>query len=253
MFLPKMESYSQRLQDLIDISFSQQIDYENSIDWKQSITIPNEINLKTYIDMVSQLYYAEEATISIIAKIINQVPDLQAKQYLCTQAIDEAKHSQVYKKYLNILGDIAPINESLKHVLDEGLSWNGNYCASIIALNVIMEGEAIKQQQKRIETLPCKLFNQINTLIIRDEARHAAFGKIYMKQKLPELCSEEKHKILAWICSLWSHWTASNKGRYSIDGGNILRTADVELEHRWNEQMMTLKNIGLEIHENPIF
>lgn len=248
MFQPKNEVQFERLQNLIDISFREQWDPQDAIDWEQEIKIPLGINDKIYVDMVSQLYYAEEATISIIATLLATVPDLHAKQYLCTQAMDEARHAQVYKRYLQKLGDIAPINESLKYVLEKGLSWKGNYCAAIVALNVVMEGEAVSQQQKRIDTLPCPLFQNINKTIIRDEARHAAFGKVYMKEKLPSLAVDDKLEIYEWIKDLWGHWAIANQGRYSIDGSEILRTEKTELNDRWQFQRDVFKKIGLITH-----
>lgn len=245
MFDLQAKQKSLALQALIDNAFKEQWAPESKIDFNQDVVVPNGIDGRTYIDMVSQLFYAEEATISIIGKMLNTVPDFQAKQYLCTQAIDEARHAQIYKSYLEKLGDIAPINEGLKSVLESGLNWQGSYCGSVVALNIVMEGEALQQQSKRIETLPCPLFKQINQAIIRDEARHAAFGRVYMREKLPLLCNDEKVEIVGWIKSLWGGWARANEGRYAIDGASILRTEGIELDQHWQFQAKIFKDIGL--------
>ena len=245
MFTPHQENYSDRLQRLIDIAQKEQWSPAEKIDWSLEVKIPQEINDKTYIDMVSQLYYAEEATIHIIGQLLQKVPDFQARQYLCTQAMDEARHTHVYRKYLEKLGDIAPINEGLRIVLESGLNWQGTFCGTIVALNVVMEGEAVNQQTKRIDTLPCPLFQQINRSIIQDEYRHSAFGRLYMKDKLPDVGSEEKQAIFNWVKKLWVLWAGANEGRYAIDGADILRTEKHELDSRWQQQAHILNQIGL--------
>jgi ribonucleotide reductase beta subunit family protein with ferritin-like domain len=237
--------YIERLESLINISFKEQWSPEEKIDWNLPIIIPKEIPEKIYIDMVSQLYYAEEATIYILGGLLQSVPDLQAKQYLCTQAIDESRHSKTYQKYLEKLGDIAPINENLKAIFSTDLNNQHGYLGTIIALNVIMEGEALNQQRKRTTSLPCPLFKKINESIVKDEARHAAFGKIYMREKLTQCDKETKQNIYHWIKKLWGLWVLANQGRYIINGAEILRTENTELNDRWVEQKKILSSIGL--------
>ena len=245
MFTPKQEHFLPKLQTLIDNSYKEQWSPVDKINWSENLVLPDGIPSATYIDMVSQLYYAEEATIQILARLMQDVPDFQAKQYLCTQSIDEARHAQVYRKYLEKLGDVAPINEGLRLVLENGIHWKGTFCGTIVALNVVMEGEALNQQNKRIQTLPCPLFKNINSAIIRDEARHSAFGRIYMKEKLQAVGIEEKDAIYTWIKELWKLWGKANEGRYSIDNAELLRTEKNELGNRWIYQEKIFADIGL--------
>lgn len=245
MMFSTVETRSKRLQGLIVDSFKEQWSPEDKIIWDQTVKLPDGIDKRTYVDMVSQLYYAEEATIHIIGSMLQQIPDFQARQYLCTQAIDEARHAEIYRRYLEILGDIAPINEGLKSVLSSGINLNHGYCGSVVALNVVMEGEAINQQKKRIQTLPCPLFKQINEAIIRDEARHSAFGKIYMKMKLSTLDEDERQAIYQHVSKLWYLWASANEGRYFIDGAEILRTESGEIDQRWKHQEKMFRYIGL--------
>lgn len=245
MYTPKTEYVSERLSKLIEIANSSQWSPDTAIDWKTEIVLPKEVDTGIYIDMVSQLYYAEEATINLLGRLIQFVPDLQAKQYLCTQAVEEARHLQVYHRYLEKLGDISPINDGLKILLDKGNNWNGSLFALILALNVLMEGEAINQQNLRIKTLPCPLFCQINKTIVRDEARHTAFGKIYLKDKLPLVNAEEKYQIVSWLKNLWQLWTKANEGRYMADGGDILKVKKTDFPDRWGQQVEILSKIGL--------
>jgi ribonucleotide reductase beta subunit family protein with ferritin-like domain len=244
MFNPANELNLERLKQLTNIAYKNQWAPDDQINWDEDIIIPTGISKNTYIDMVSQLYYAEEATIRLLGEMLIKVPDLQAKQYLCTQAMDEARHADVYKRYLEKLGDIAPMNSALKSVFEAGFNSNHSYHRLVVALNIVMEGEALNQQYKRIETLPCPLFVQINKSIVRDESRHAAFGKIYMREKVKELSSNEKAEIFEWIKTLWFLWNKANQGRYTIEGSEILQTNMDELDERWQYQLKTFKELG---------
>ena len=82
-------------------------------------------------------------------------------------------------------------------------------------------------------------------MIIRDEYRHAAFGRIYMRDKLIDLPNDERLEILSWIKNLWQLWASANKGRYTIDGAEILQTEKDELNERWQQQKKIFINIGL--------
>ncbi len=250
VFQPHREIYLSRLESLISNAFAGQWAPDKDIDWSLPVVVPKQVPLSAYIDMVSQLYYAEEATIALLGEMMQTLPDFQARQYVSTQAIDEARHARTYRAYLERLGDVAPINEGLRAVLESGLAWSGSYCGQVVALNVLMEGQAIEQQHKRIETLPCPLFRKINEAIIRDEARHCAFGKVYMKHKLPELPEEERVEIYKWIGSLWQFWNQANQGRYNVEGGEILITDQVDLSDRWLKLASVFVEIGL-IPENP--
>lgn len=243
MFDPGKELSMERLKQLINIAYKSQWSPDEQINWDEEIVVPPGINKSTYVDMVSQLYYAEEATIRLLGEMIIKVPDLQAKQYLCTQAIDEARHADVYKRYLEKLGEIAPMNSALKSVFEAGFNSNHSYHSLVVALNIVMEGEALNQQYKRIETLPCPLFIQINKAIVRDESRHAAFGKIYMREKVKELSKEEKAEIFEWIKTLWFLWNKANQGRYTIEGSEILQTTFSELDTRWQYQMKIFQEL----------
>ena len=147
------------------------------------------------------------------------------------------------KRYLEKLGEIAPMNSALKSVFEAGFNSDRSYHSLVVALNIVMEGEALNQQHKRIETLPCPLFAQINKAIVRDESRHAAFGKIYMREKVKELSRDEKSEIFEWIKTLWFLWNKANQGRYTIEGSEILQTKSDELDDRWQYQMKIFQEL----------
>ena len=223
------------------------------IDWNRPIALPPNLPAGVYVDMVSQLYYSEQASIEVLGRLICSLPEFQARMYLSTQAADEARHAQGYRMYLHKLGDIAPIDPSLRSLFERALAYEGPAFGLVVAMNLVMEHEALAQQRKRIETLPCPVFRDLNRAIIRDEARHAAFGVLYLTTTLRSVSAEEKEEVLAWIQDLWHLWVAANKGRYESEAAAVLRLGGEELSSRWGSVTDQLKKVGLlgEVHADP--
>ena len=60
------------------------------------------------------------------AKIVNTVPQIDSKYYAATQVIDEARHVEVYSRYLHDKLELTyPINPNLRQLLIHGLRTAG--------------------------------------------------------------------------------------------------------------------------------
>ena len=237
--------YSDRLEKLICKAQNQQWAADTGVNWNQTPVIPDGVGVDVYLDMMSQLYHAEIYVVEFCARLVTMVPDLQAKRFLATQMHDEARHVQAYARYIQLFGDILPINEKLRSLFDGALAWQGSYLGWIVAVNVLLEGEALNQQNMRIRTLPCPIFKEMYSRITIDESRHTAFGIVYLTDKVPALEAAERNAIVAWVSSLWKGWERANEGRYSEESARVLRTSSEELRSRFGEQLKTLKKIGL--------
>ena len=232
---------------LINQSYDSCWSIEKDIDWNQEIIIPDGVSKDTYMDMVSQLYYTEVFIINIAAKLIEQIDDLQAKQYITTQLSDETRHALVYEKYLLKFGEILPINSYIENIFNFCLNFKGHYSALLLALNVVMEGEAVGQQKLRVRTLPCPLFKQINTYIIKDEARHATFGLLYMLDIVKTLSEDHKSEIKEFIRSIWSKWDEANENRYEDEETPVLQTTNEELSRRYSDMIKRVSQVGIQL------
>lgn len=245
MFEPHQEPQLESIDKLCNHAQAARWSVEDRIDWQAEVQLPPDVPAASYVDMVSQLYYAEEATLQVCARMVRELPELTAKRYVCTQMADESRHIQAYQRYLARLGDIAPVNERLKSLFVAALESKGDPTALVVALNLVMENEAMDQQKRRIDTLPCPLFSQINRAILVDEARHSAFGTLYLRGKLPLLQEEQRHAITAWIESLWGGWMHANDGRYTDEGARVLAVRPQELSASWGGHQRRFRALGL--------
>ena len=194
--------------------------------------------------MVSQLYHAEVAAMRMCRRLQHELPEPEAKRFLETQRIDELRHVEAYRAYLERLGDIAPINEAMATALEGGLAWTGSYHGATVAFHIVLEGEAVKLQQELSAMFPCPLFRQINARVALDEARHVAFGKIYLPDKLKALPWDERLAIYRWVKELWHVCADANHGCRGA-GSAIIRPGRHRLEERWLKRRQTLIDSGL--------
>ena len=63
----------------------------------------------------SQFMHGEQGALICTAKIVQTVPDIDSKFYAATQVIDEARHVEVYSRYLHEkIGLVYPLNANLQ-------------------------------------------------------------------------------------------------------------------------------------------
>ena len=112
------------------------------------------------------------------------VPDIEGKLYAATQVMDEARHVEVFNKYLNRLDKTYPMDPALKAVIDAVLapdSWK----AKCVGMQVLVESVAMGTFRTMMKASADDLLRDIVTLTARDEARHVAFGIISMNHEIP--------------------------------------------------------------------
>ena len=91
----------------------------------------------------SQFMHGEQGALICTAKIVQTVPDIDSKFYAATQVIDEARHVEVYSRYLHEkLQLVYPLNANLRSLLDDVISdsrWDMTY----LGMQVLIEGLAL--------------------------------------------------------------------------------------------------------------
>jgi len=139
----------------------------------------------------SQFLHGEQAAMVCAARIVECAPDLDAKFYSATQTMDEARHAEMYARFLQEkIGLVYPINDQLQTMLQNTLSdsrWDMPY----LGMQVLIEGLALAAfgLLRDITTKP--LPKQILTYVMQDEARHVAFGRIALRDYYRQLTRAE--------------------------------------------------------------
>ncbi|HXG91564.1 MAG TPA: diiron oxygenase [Blastocatellia bacterium] len=140
----------------------------------------------------SQFLHGEQGALICTAKIVQTVPDIDSKFYAATQVIDEARHVEVYSRYLREKVRLAyPINVHLQTLLEQAITdsrWDFTY----LAMQVIIEGLALAAFGTIRDLATEPLAKAINAYVMQDEARHVAFGRLALRDYYPQLTEKER-------------------------------------------------------------
>jgi P-aminobenzoate N-oxygenase AurF len=139
----------------------------------------------------SQFLHGEQGALLCSARIVESVPDLDAKYYAATQVMDEARHVETYSRLLqDKVGYLYPINPYLKALLDDTLTesrWDFPY----LGMQVLIEGLALAAFGVIRDMTVSPLVKQVLAYVMADEARHVAFGRLALRDYYAELTSSE--------------------------------------------------------------
>jgi P-aminobenzoate N-oxygenase AurF len=140
----------------------------------------------------SQFLHGEQGALVCTAKIVQSVPQIDAKFYAATQVVDEARHVEVYSRYLHEkLGLVYPLNPNLKSLLDDVISdsrWDMTY----LGMQVLIEGLALAAFGMIRNQATEPLGKALNAYVMQDEARHVAFGRLALRDYYPQLTDKER-------------------------------------------------------------
>ena len=140
---------------------------------------------------LSQFLHGEQGALLVASQLVSCAPTYQAKLYAASQTFDEARHVEVFNRYIrNVHGMEYPINKNLKALLDKILT-DPRWDLKFIGMQIIIEGLALAAFQTTKETTNCPLLRQLVHYVIRDEARHVTFGINYLEDYIKTLTPEE--------------------------------------------------------------
>ncbi|MEV6696582.1 MULTISPECIES: ferritin-like domain-containing protein [unclassified Streptomyces] len=139
----------------------------------------------------SQFLHGEQGAMVCAARIVESVPDMDAKFYSATQTMDEARHAEIFGRFLHEkIGMLYPINDNLQSLLGDTLRdsrWDMPY----LGMQVLIEGLALAAFGMIRDTTDKPLPQQILAYVMQDEARHVAFGRMALRDYYKQLTDAE--------------------------------------------------------------
>jgi hypothetical protein len=181
--------------------------------------------------MLSQFLHGEQGALLATAKIVETVPWAEAKFYAASQVLDEARHVEVYHRYLTEkLALSYGVHPSLQTLLDDILR-DPRWDLTFLGMQILVEGLALAAfGLLRLQMAGEPLIQDITARIMADESRHVAFGvlaleDIYTKQmsgselrEREDFVIEASHLLrerllmqpvferLGWEVPVWIEW-----------------------------------------------
>ena len=140
---------------------------------------------------LSQFLHGEQGALICTGKIVETVPWYDAKLYASTQVMDEARHVEVFARYLDEkMGGMYPVNAHLKMLLDDIIKdsrWDMTY----LGMQIMIEGLALAAFGYLHELTGEPLLKKLLRYVMSDEARHVAFGVLSLKEAYEDMTDSE--------------------------------------------------------------
>jgi hypothetical protein len=142
--------------------------------------------------LFSQFLHGEQGALTVSARIVESVPDLDSKFYAATQVMDEARHVELYSRFMQEkLGMFYPINQDLARLLADSLE-DSRWDLPYLGMQVMIEGLALAAFGLYRDMSTNQLVKQLLAYVMQDEARHVAFGRLALKDYYADLTDKER-------------------------------------------------------------
>ncbi len=129
----------------------------------------------------SQFLHGEQGALLAATQLVSSVPDMDSKFYASTQVVDEARHVEVFDRYLHEkVGSSYPISPHLKQLLDLILK-DSRWDMKLLGMQIIVEGLALAAFGMIREHNQEPLLRRLVHYVMLDEARHVAYGVLSLK------------------------------------------------------------------------
>lgn len=152
--------------------------------------------------LLSQLLHGEQAALQICGQLTNLCPTTDEKFYAASQVADEARHTEVFARFLaEKIGTIHPVSPVSKSLLDELLAVPSHHLKTL-GMQTLFEGFAMGLMDMMRGALTHPLFVDVLRRVMRDEARHAAFGVLTMRRVVKEASREQMNEMEDWALGL---------------------------------------------------
>lgn len=149
----------------------------------------------------SQLLHGEQGALMVSADLVRLLPSAEMKQAAASQANDEARHLDVFTRYIGRMGEIHPPSASLRRVLEKIVA-HPMWLAQLVGMQIVVEGMALATFLDMRKATACPLLHAMLELVIKDEARHHAFGKIALRDHVGMLESDDRQVLQAFALDL---------------------------------------------------
>lgn len=153
-----------------------------------------QLTRRTTAFRLSNFLHGEQGALMVAAQLVNAVPHTDAKFYAATQTMDEARHVEVFAKYIKKLDEVRPIAEPVKRILDATLQTD-DWLKKLVGMQIVVEGLALYSFREMRNLTEEPLLKDLLTYVARDESRHHAYGVQYVDRCVPHLSPAQREEL----------------------------------------------------------
>jgi len=148
--------------------------------------------------MLSQFMHGEQGALYASAQVTESVHWVDGKFYGATQVMDEARHLEVFLRYLETkLGKLYQVNDNLFTIMD-ALMRDSRWDMKFLGMQIMIEGLALGAFGTMYQVTREPLLKELLRYVIQDEARHVHYGVLALKRHFAELSPSELREREDW-------------------------------------------------------
>jgi hypothetical protein len=133
------------------------------------------------INTLSNFVHGEQGALIACSQLISAVPETDAKFYAATQAMDEARHVEVFSRYLKEkMGGGYEITQNLFNLL-KAITVESRWDFKFLGMQLIVEGLALTAFMSLSRKCKEPLLKYLIRMVLQDESRHVAYGVLTLK------------------------------------------------------------------------
>jgi hypothetical protein len=159
----------------------------------------HDLSVETFSWTLSQFMHGEQGALLATAQLVDSVDNIDAKLYAASQVVDEARHVDVYNRYVHKkIGFSYPINPHLKTLLDMILK-DSRWDMKFLGMQIMVEGLALAAFAMIRTNTEEPLLRNLTAYVMGDEARHVAFGILSLRdyyREQPESVRREREDFV---------------------------------------------------------
>lgn len=156
--------------------------------------------------LMSQLLHGEQGALYATSQVVQSIPSMDGKLFGASQIGDEARHVEVFHKYLHEkIEKRYQINDNL-YVLIEAIMQDSRWDVKFLGMQIMVEGFGLGAFRAVKEIVNEPLLKDILQYVIADEARHVHYGVLALEEFYSNQLSEkeiaEREDLALEICLL---------------------------------------------------
>ncbi len=143
---------------------------------------------------LSQFLHGEQGALLAAAQVTEAVQFFDGKLYGATQVVDEARHVEVFSRYLDTkLGKLYHVNDNLFVIID-ALMADSRWDMKFIGMQIMIEGLALGAFATMHQLTSEPLLKSLLRGVIQDEARHVHYGVVALREHLNNEVSDRERR-----------------------------------------------------------
>ncbi|MCZ6473133.1 MAG: ferritin-like domain-containing protein [SAR324 cluster bacterium] len=165
-------------------------------DWFKKLTPRERTHLVTEINTqtLSQFLHGEQGALIATSQLVGSVPDMDGKFYAATQVVDEARHVEVFSRYVREKTNGAyDITESLFGLL-KSVSAESRWDFKFLGMQLLVEGLALAAFINMSGRCKEPLLKRLLRLVMQDEARHVAYGVLSLRSYYDDMEQQQRRE-----------------------------------------------------------